>query len=41
MPRDRFEAEFADVLNANACDEDEGEEDDSDPAARVATVLAL
>ena len=24
MPRDQFEAEFADVLNANANDEDEG-----------------
>ena len=24
MPRDAFEAEFADVLNANAYDEDEG-----------------
>ncbi len=27
MPRDQFEAEFADILNANAYDEDEGEDD--------------
>ena len=25
MPYEQFEREFADVLNANACDEDEGE----------------